>query len=124
MSISLILCLPQARHTCYRPPEETVIGSTAPVHDWVSLSDRAACLLLQFETRIQRLASRSFLCSLDYIFYAMDTFRLPHQLSNPKADDWRYFKRQLANYLLIVEAEEKQQLPILLNCLGRDGLDI
>ena len=44
--------------------------------------------------------------------------------SNPKSQDWAYFARQFANYLLIVKADEGQKLPLLLNCLGRDGTDI
>ena len=44
--------------------------------------------------------------------------------SNPKSQDWAYFARQFANYLLIVKADEGQKLPLLLNCLERDGTDI
>ena len=43
---------------------------------------------------------------------------------NPKREDWRYFKRQFNNYLLIVEAGDEQKLPLLLNAVGRNGLDI
>ena len=44
--------------------------------------------------------------------------------SNPKSQDWAYFAWQFANHLLIVKADEGQKLPLLLNCLGRDGTDI
>ena len=54
----------------------------------------------------------------------MDKFPLPVLNSNPKPSDWSYFKRQFENYLSIVKAEEEQKLPMLLNCLGRDGLDV
>ncbi len=54
----------------------------------------------------------------------MAHFTPPLLVSNPKSQDWTYFARQFANYLLIVNAEEEQQLPLLLNCLGRDGTDI
>ena len=47
--------------------------------------------------------------------------RLP---ANPKNTDWKYFKRTMTNYLTILDASEEQKLPIMLNCLGRDGLDI
>ena len=54
----------------------------------------------------------------------MANFTPPLLPSNPKSQDWVYFARQFANYLLIVKADEGQKLPLLLNCLGRDGTDI
>ena len=54
----------------------------------------------------------------------MESFRAPLLPSNPKTDDWKFFQRQIQNYLFIVAANEDQKLPVLLNCLGRDGLDI
>ena len=54
----------------------------------------------------------------------MDTFRPPLLASNPKTDDWKFFKRQMANFLVIVAAGADQKLPLLLNSLGRDGLDV
>lgn len=44
--------------------------------------------------------------------------------ANPKESDFTYFLRQFDNYLTIVEAKEKQKLPLLLNAIGRDGLNI
>ena len=40
---------------------------------------------------------------------------------NPKSEDWRFFKRQFENYLLIVDTRDNKQLPYLMSCLGRDG---
>ena len=54
----------------------------------------------------------------------MDRINAPLLTANPTHDDWKYFKRQLENYLLIVRAEDVQKQPLLLNSLGRDGLDI
>jgi len=48
----------------------------------------------------------------------------PILLTNPKSSDFKYFKRQFENYLLIVSASEAQKLPLLLNSLGIDGLNI
>ena len=48
----------------------------------------------------------------------------PQLPPTPRADDWAYFKRQFANYLLIAEAKDSHRTPLLLNALGRDGLDI
>ena len=49
---------------------------------------------------------------------------MPQLSPTPRADDWAYFKRQFANYLLIAEAKNSHHAPLLLNALGRDGLDI
>ena len=54
----------------------------------------------------------------------MEKFNLPLLPSNPKESDWKFFKRQFNNYLSIVEAKDAQKLPLLLNSLGRDGIDI
>ena len=54
----------------------------------------------------------------------MDRINAPLLTANPTHDDWKYFKRQLENYLLIVRAVDVQKQPLLLNSLGRDGLDI
>ena len=54
----------------------------------------------------------------------MDKFTVPLLHCNPKESDWRYFKRQMENYLVIVAATDAQKLPLLLNALGRDGLDL
>ena len=48
----------------------------------------------------------------------------PQLRSNPKEQDWKYFNRLLDNYFLIVKAGDDAKLPILLNSLGQDGLDI
>ena len=48
----------------------------------------------------------------------------PMLVSNPKREDWIYFKRLFQNYVSIVEAEEAAKLPLLQNALGRDGLSI
>ena len=56
--------------------------------------------------------------------YLMANFTPPCLVSNPKSQDWNYFSRQFQNYLQIIRAESDQALPLLLNCLGRDGLDI
>lgn len=54
----------------------------------------------------------------------MDKFPAPLLPCNPKEADWVYFSRQFTNYLAIVKADEDQKLPLLLNCIGRDGLMI
>ena len=43
---------------------------------------------------------------------------------NPRQVDYGFHKRQLTNYFLIAETKDATKLPILLNSLGRDGLDI
>ena len=48
----------------------------------------------------------------------------PMLVSNPKREDWIYFKRLFQNYISIVGAEESAKLPLLQNALGRDGLSI
>ena len=57
-------------------------------------------------------------------FIQMASFRAPMLSANPKASDWNYFLRLFENYLVISSATEQQKLPLLLNCLGRDGLGI
>ena len=47
----------------------------------------------------------------------------PRLVSAPKAHDWRFFHRQLQNYL-IIDAQQEARLPLLLNLLGHDGIDI
>ena len=54
----------------------------------------------------------------------MEIFRAPLLVTNPKTDDWKYLKRQFDNYLSIVETSAEKKLPLFVNCLGRDGLDI
>ena len=54
----------------------------------------------------------------------MANYAAPCLSSNPKSQDWTYFSRLFTNYLLIVKADEDQALPLLMNCLGRDGLDV
>ena len=44
--------------------------------------------------------------------------------SNPKSEDWRLFKRQFQNYLLIVDAGEAKKFPYLMSCIGGDGFTI
>ena len=51
-------------------------------------------------------------------------FQSPLLPANPKCADWDYFRRTFDNYLLIVKAADTQKLPVLLNCLGPDGLAI
>ena len=48
----------------------------------------------------------------------------PFLCTAPKSEDWAFFKKQFANYLIIVEATEAKKLPILLNCIGHDGYTI
>ena len=48
----------------------------------------------------------------------------PMLVSNPKREDWLYFKRLFENYISIVQAEDSTKLPLLQNALGRDGLSI
>ena len=48
----------------------------------------------------------------------------PRLASNPKEQDWRFFHRQILNYFVIVEALEEAKLPLLLNSLSHDGIDI
>lgn len=54
----------------------------------------------------------------------MEKFTVPNLPCNPKETDWRYFIRQFNNYLTIIDAKEAQKLPLLINSLGRDGIDI
>ena len=54
----------------------------------------------------------------------MASFQAPVLPANPKDGDWKYFIRQFDNYIVICAATAAQQLPLLLNCLGRDGIDI
>ena len=56
----------------------------------------------------------------------MATSAVPNPMlpSSPKASDWAYFSRLFDNYLQIIDATEKQKLPLLLNSLGQDGLSI
>lgn len=48
----------------------------------------------------------------------------PSLQPNPRSTDFKYFRRQFDNYLLIIGAAELQKLPLLLNSLGVDGLNI
>lgn len=52
----------------------------------------------------------------------MANFAAPILCANPKESDWKFFKRQFENYLTIVKADDTQKLPLLINCVGRDGL--
>lgn len=54
----------------------------------------------------------------------MEKFNVPLLPSNPSESDWTYFIRQFNNYLLIVSATDEQNLPLFMNSLGRDGIDI
>lgn len=47
--------------------------------------------------------------------------RLP---ANPRCEDFNLFKRLLENYFLIAETKDSIKLPILLQALGSDGLNI
>ena len=48
----------------------------------------------------------------------------PFLCAAPQSEDWVLFKKQFTNYLTIVDATEEKKLPILLNCIGRDGYTI
>ena len=52
----------------------------------------------------------------------MDKFAAPVLSANPKEADWIFFARQFENYLAIVKADKDQKLPLLMNCIGRDGI--
>ena len=54
----------------------------------------------------------------------MQNYPVPELLANPKSSDWKYFKRQIENDFLICNAAHHAKLPMLLNCLRRDGLAI
>ena len=65
-----------------------------------------------------------FQSMLSFCFPTMASAHL-HQLSltsNPKSEDWRLFKQQFDNYLLVVGSTKK--LPYLMNCIGGDGFTI
>ena len=59
-----------------------------------------------------------------YFSWRMDHFSAPQLSPGPKSDDWDYFSKLFTNCLLIVKAKENQQLPLLLNIIGRDGMAI
>jgi hypothetical protein len=44
--------------------------------------------------------------------------------NNPTGADLTYFVRKFENYLTITDAKENHKLPLLLNSLGRDGLNV
>ena len=48
----------------------------------------------------------------------------PFLCNNPKSEDWILFKRQFDNFIIIIDAVGAKRLPILLNCIGRDGYTI
>ena len=62
----------------------------------------------------------------DYENYGLmaSTICAPILPANPKSGDFTYFVRLFENYVEIVEAKDATKLPLLLNCLGRDGLSI
>ena len=90
---------------------------------------RVTCLLrrrlLKLHTfaslQTRHLATRIVIASTHTIRHGVSGPQLP---ATPRADDWAFFKRQFANYLLIAEAKDSHRAPLLLNALGRDGLDI
>ena len=53
---------------------------------------------------------------------AHKSFVAPLFPTAPKADDLNFFYRQFGNYLTIVDATNAQNLPLFLNCIGKDGL--
>ena len=57
-------------------------------------------------------------------FSPMNTSSIPVPTlpANPKEADWTYFRRCFENYLKIVSATAESKLPLLLNCVGPDGL--
>lgn len=48
----------------------------------------------------------------------------PKLSANPKCEDWRYFRRQFENYILLAPVGKKAQVPLLEYCLGQDGINI
>ena len=48
----------------------------------------------------------------------------PKLSANPEASDFNFFKRQLENYFAVTKAPDDAKLPVLLNAVGRDGLDV
>lgn len=54
----------------------------------------------------------------------LSTIRTPQLPANPRHNDYKLFIRQLKNYFTIAQVDSTFQLPVLLNCLGGDGLDI
>ena len=55
---------------------------------------------------------------------AATSVKAPLLPTNPSSADFKFFKRTFTNYLDIIAADPSQKLPLLLNSLGRDGLDI
>lgn len=52
------------------------------------------------------------------------SIRQPTLASNPSYADYTYFKRSFINYCIILKVKDDAKLPLLQNCLGRDGLDL
>ena len=48
----------------------------------------------------------------------------PYLGAHPKAANWTYFLHQLENFFVIVDARDEAKLPILLNSVSHDALDI
>ena len=73
-----------------------------------------------------RFRLRSFASVRFVLFYTMVSAHLhqPVLPSNSKSEDWRLFKRQFENYLLIVDADNVKKLPYLMSCIGGDGFTI
>ena len=55
---------------------------------------------------------------------SMQQYPAPILVPNPTPSDYRYFKRQIDNFFLIIQPTVDAKLPLLLNALGRDGLAI
>ena len=62
--------------------------------------------------------------SVSFVDQLSATFAAPTLCANPKEADWKFFQRQFENYLKIVKADDSQKLPLLHNCIGKDGLMI
>ena len=58
------------------------------------------------------------------LFKMASSLTSPLLPANPKSGDYQYFIRLFENYIDIIEAKDATKLPLLLNCLGRDGLSI
>ena len=49
---------------------------------------------------------------------------MPFLPQDADAADFKYFLRTFENFLSVTHASYKQKRPLLLNALGRDGLDV
>ena len=50
-----------------------------------------------------------------------NVLQLPTLEVSPTHSDWHYFRHTLENYIKLLNMADDMQLPLLQNCIGRDG---